>query len=349
MGGVAIVGYGRFGRALSGLVAEAGMTQRAFDPVADVPAPVRAPTLEDAVRGAELVVLAVPGAETAAAARAVATHLAPGAVVLDVGSVKVRPVEALATALGERTPWVATHPLFGPVSLSRAERPLRVVVCTDGPHAAAVERVCAFYTQLGCEVVRQTAEAHDRVMAYTHALTFFVAKGLIDAGADAPVAFSPPSFQAVRRVLEAVRGDAGHLFAAIQLDNPFSQEARAALLAALGASDKALRGAEPMDLSVEPSFRIPAEAARSPELEEARGEIDAVDAELVALLARRLELAQRAARAKSAAGQPVLDPIREAQVLATRRAWAAERGLDGDGAEAVFRAVLDLARQAQRG
>jgi prephenate dehydrogenase len=349
MGRIAIVGFGRFGRALSGLVSAAGMAQRAFDPVIEAPAGVRAESLEEAVRGAELVVLAVPVAATGAAARATAPYLAEGAIVIDVGSVKLRPVEALATTLGERTPWVGTHPLFGPTSLSRAERPLRVVVCTDGPHAAAVETVCAFYTHLGCEVVRQTAEAHDRVMAYTHALTFFVAKGLVDAGADAPVAFSPPSFQAVRRVLEAVRGDAGHLFAAVQLDNPFSQEARAALLAALAASDKALREAAPMDLSLEPSFRIAAVEERSPELEEARGEIDALDAELVALLARRRELAQRAARAKSAAGQPVLDPIREAQVLATRRAWARERGLDEEGAEAVFRAVLDLARQAQRG
>ena len=41
-------------------------------------------------------------------------------------------------------------------------------------------------------------------------------------------AFVPPSFKALARPIDAVRSDAGHLFATIQNDNPFAAAARTA-------------------------------------------------------------------------------------------------------------------------
>jgi prephenate dehydrogenase len=158
--------------------------------------------------------------------------------VLDVGSVKVGPATALAEVLGDEIAWVATHPLFGPLSLALAERPLRVVLCPSAAHPEAARAVRELYERIGCEVVEQTPEGHDRVMAHTHALTFFVAKGMIDAGAGMEVPFAPPSFQAIARTIETVRSDAGHLFAAIARDNPFAAEARKQLVSALSAIDR---------------------------------------------------------------------------------------------------------------
>ena len=66
------------------------------------------------------------------------------------------------------------------------------------------------------------------------------------------------------------------------------------------------------------------------------------------LLARRAELARRAIRAKAEAGQPVPDPAREDAVIATRRAGAIGLGLDPDGVESIFRAVLRFSRRAQQ-
>ena len=78
-------------------------------------------------------------------------------------------------------------------------------------------------------------------MAHTHALTFFVAKGMIDAGAATAVPFAPPSFQAISRTIETVRSDAGHLFAAIARDNPFAPEARKELVRALARDRRGAR------------------------------------------------------------------------------------------------------------
>ncbi|MBV9945552.1 MAG: prephenate dehydrogenase/arogenate dehydrogenase family protein [Myxococcales bacterium] len=351
-GTVAILGYGRFGRALGQLLAEGGVRHRAYDPRADVPDEHRASSLADLVQGATFVVVAVPVAVMRPALRDLAPHLGPEQVVLDVGSVKVLPATALAETLGDRIPWCGTHPLFGPVSLARAERPLRVVVCPSPAHPRAAGRVRHLYESIGCEVIEQTPESHDRVMAHTHALTFFVAKGMIDAGAGMEVPFAPPSFQAIARTIETVRSDAGHLFTAIARDNPFAAEARKELVQALAAIDRALdeEAADPqVDGPADPRrFAIPDLGGRSPELRQAREHIDAVDGEILRLLDQRTQLVQRAAQAKAKLGAPVLDAGRETELLSARRASARELKLDPDAVSDVFRAILTMSRRSQR-
>ena len=285
--------------------------------------------------------------------------LEPSQIVVDVGSVKVRPAAALEEVLGAAIPWCGSHPLFGPLSLAMAERPLRVVVCPAAAHPGAAARVRELYERIGCEVIDQTPEGHDRVMAHTHALTFFVAKGMIDAGAGMEVPFAPPSFQAMARAIEAVRSDAGHLFAAVAHDNPFAAEARKELVQALSAIDRELvdeggsRGAggagpgEPAG-GAGGDVSIPDLGARSPELREARDHIDAIDRDIVRLVARRMELVRRAGRAKAAIGAPVLDGAREAEMLAARGQWAREEKVDPAGVEELFRAILTLSRRTQR-
>lgn len=344
---IALLGYGRFGRALAGLLNDAGLAYRALDPFAEIPAANRADSLASLVAGADAIVVAVPVGRIRASLEDLRPHLAPAQIVLDVGSVKVHPEEAMADVLGDAVPWVATHPLFGPLSLALAERPLRVVVCPNARHPEAVAAVRALYARLGCEVIEQSAEAHDRVMAHTHALTFFVAKGMIDAGAGMQVPFAPPSFQAISRTIETVRSDAGHLFAAIQRENPFAAEARKHLVDALGQIERALAEA-PEDAPPDSTrLAIPDLGQASPELRETRDLIDGLDRELVALLGRRIELAQRAARAKAELGHPVLDAAREAAVLEARRTWGKEQGLAGESVEEIFRAIMRASRRVQ--
>src|SRR5580658_4476381 len=206
---VALLGYGRFGRSLGQLFADGGVAHRAYDPLAAIPAEHRAESLRDLTAGATFVVVAVPVPRLRAALVDLRPHLDRSQIVIDVGSVKVRPAADFAEVLGAAIPWCGTHPLFGPLSLALAERPLRVVVCPAPQHPDAAARVRSLYERIGCEVIEQTAEGHDRVMAHTHALTFFVAKGMIDAGAGMNVPFAPPSFQAISRTIETVRSDAG--------------------------------------------------------------------------------------------------------------------------------------------
>lgn len=342
---VAILGQGRFGRALADLAEDAGLTVRALDPNVEVPAPRRASSLAELIEGAPIVVIAVPVTAMPAALASLAPLLRPEQLVLDVGSVKVLPTNAMQAALGDRIPWVATHPLFGPTSLALAERPLRVVICPNAAHPAATARARAFYERLGCWTIEQSAHAHDKAMAETHALAFFVAKGMLDAGVDTRVPFAPPSFQAIARTVDVVRGDAGHLFAAICADNPHAGDARRRLLDALKAVDAALGEPAHDTMAIAPA--TPPAVVASPELQGTRDRIDEIDQEIVALLGRRAELSRRAMKAKQRLGQPLYDPERETRMLAARRAMAEERTLDAESVEDVFRAILRFSRRVQ--
>jgi len=229
----AVLGYGRFGRAFAELLLQAGHRVHVWDPQADVPAALAAASMPAAVEAARWIVLAMPVPRLRDALVALRPLLHAGHTVLDVGSVKTRPCAAMDELLGEAIPHVGTHPLFGPLSLARNERPRRTVICPAANHPAAAARARELFAGLGCEVIELDPESHDRAMATTHALAFFVAKGLVNLGVDEDMPLAPPSFQGMQHMLSAVRGDAGHLFAAIQRENPFAAEARAQLLAEL--------------------------------------------------------------------------------------------------------------------
>lgn len=345
---IGIVGWGRFGRALGGLFSEAGHVVRAYDP-AGVDGPESAATLAELAAATNVVILAVPIGVLPMAVRELAPRAGPGHLVLDVASVKTRPSEAMEEAFGAAIPWVATHPLFGPTSLALGERPLRVIVCPNRLHPSSVERAMALYESIGCRVIRQDAESHDREMAETHALAYFVAKGMMDASLKLDTENAPPSSRAMLRTVEAVRSDAGHLFLGLHRDNPYAASVRRRFLDALEEVDRTLTEVAP-EPGVPPDpgpFAIPDLGERSPEIRQVRDLIDDVDREIVALLARRAVLARRAGQAKAGLGVGVRDRSRETGMLEARRTWAETAGLEPDLVATVFEEILRVSRKMQ--
>ena len=188
--------------------------------------------------------------------------------------------------------------------------------------------------------------AHDRHMALTHAMAFFIARGLLDLGLGDDLHWTPPSFAALAASIAAVRADAGHLFNAIQLENPYAAATRERLIEALALIDQRLAEA-PVGGNALAIPGIPGLGQHPPALLEVREHIDELDRELVALLQRRCELSTRAALAKRSVGAPVLDADRERALLEQRGQWADEHGLPADVVQAVFRQILAISRRAQ--
>ncbi|HRI70520.1 MAG TPA: prephenate dehydrogenase/arogenate dehydrogenase family protein [Polyangium sp.] len=348
---VAIVGYGRFGRALANLFVDAGYVVRAHDSNVSIPVTLATSSLESLVHGATHVVLAVPTGAMRSVLEEIVLFLDESHLVIDVGSVKIAPCQAFVEVLGARVPWVGTHPLFGPMSLSLAEKPLRVVVCPNSLHPEAARRAGALYGAIGCEVLEESPEAHDRRMAETHVLAFFLAKGILEAQLGIDVPYAPPSFQAITRMVGAVRADAGHLFAAIQRENPFAAETRRKFIQALEAIDARL--VEPGPAPTNPRPKTPestfaSASALAPDLRQTREYIDDLDRELLGLLVRRMELARRARRVKTQLGMGIVDRQREAEVLENRRRWAISERLEPDCVAAIFEAILRLSRFVQQ-
>lgn len=347
---IAVIGWGRFGSAVGERLAESGTHVRGWDPRVAVSPGIAAASAAEAVAGASIVLLAVPVAATESVLASLRPSLTSSHLVIEVGSVKSGPIAALERVLGRAVPWAATHPLFGPLSLALGERPLRAMICPNPLHPGAADRAEAFWKSFGCETIRLDAETHDRAMAQTHALAFFVAKAFLDCGFDLEGEWVPPSVGGIARTVQTARADAGQLFATLHRENPWSGDARARLLEALVKTDAALRApASPGECAHEEgaALRLPESDEPSPLLRDVREGIDALDREMLRLLAQRMELAMRAARAKASVGRGVRDPRREEQVLSARRESAEALGLDPDATSEIFRSIMNLSRAHQ--
>lgn len=145
-----------------------------------------------AVRGAELVVLAVPARVTLELIGRLHALLESGALLTDVCSVK-SPVLARATAEGLGDRFAGSHPLAGTHGSGfAAARPDRlrgcvVYVCETGTPGGdqAARRVMSFWEQvLEAQPVLIDAAAHDRQLAWTSHLPQAVASALAKALAD---------------------------------------------------------------------------------------------------------------------------------------------------------------------
>jgi isochorismate pyruvate lyase len=84
-------------------------------------------------------------------------------------------------------------------------------------------------------------------------------------------------------------------------------------------------------------MKSPAECAS---IEEVRAAIDTIDQEIVQALGLRFEYVKAITRFKKTEAD-VRAPARRAQVLADRRAWAAEVGLDPDVVEQIYVLLID--------
>lgn len=221
---IGIVGLGAFGRFMARHLAP-HFELLGHDPAAEAAPPgVRLAPLDE-VAACPVVILATPVAVMAETARAIAPLVTPGAVVMDVGSVKVKPAQALRDHLPESVDLVGLHPLFGPQSGRDGVAGLKIAVCPVRG-ARAAWRTAAFCRRaLGLKVFVVSPEDHDREAAVVQGLTHMIAKVLL-AMEPLPTRMTTASFERLMQGVDMVRHDSPAVFAAIGRDNPYSAEVR---------------------------------------------------------------------------------------------------------------------------
>ena len=149
---------------------------------------------EEVLPGAGLVILATPLEGTAAVLKALAPHLAEGAVVTDVGSVKGPLAEQLPGLLPQGAVFVGAHPMAGSHhrGLEHAREGLFegapcVLTPTAGTPPEAVAQVREFWEGLGARVLERSPAQHDAEVAWIshvpHAVAFAFAAALEQAPA----------------------------------------------------------------------------------------------------------------------------------------------------------------------
>ena len=130
-------------------------------------------TAAEAVRDADLVVLAVPVGAMGAVAEEIGPHLKPGATVTDVGSVKEAVIEAVTPHLPDGVDFIPGHPLAGtehsgPRSGFATLFQNRFNLLIPGEaRPEAVARLRALWEGMGANVEEMDAAHHDLVLAVT--------------------------------------------------------------------------------------------------------------------------------------------------------------------------------------
>lgn len=148
-------------------------------------------TVAEAVEGADLVVLCVPIGAMEAVAREIAPHLAPGATVTDVGSVKRAVIDAVAPHLPDTVHFIPGHPLAGtehsgPRSgfAELFDNRFCLLVPLEGADPAAVARLRALWEGMGANVEEMEPDHHDLVLAVTSHAPHLIAYTMVGVADD---------------------------------------------------------------------------------------------------------------------------------------------------------------------
>lgn len=224
---IGIIGFGAFGR-LTARHLRSHFRLCAYDPVLPPGAFVETLDVTPASLGTaascSIVILATPVSRLEETVNAIGPFLRPGALVLDVGSVKTIPAEIMRKGLPPHVDIVATHPLFGPHSARDGIAGLKIALCPIRGDRGL--RVAAFLRRiLGLDVIVTTPEAHDRDAAMVQGLTHLIAKVLVQME-PLPTRLTTKSFDLLLEAVGMVRHDAPEVSRAIERANPYSQEVR---------------------------------------------------------------------------------------------------------------------------
>jgi cyclohexadieny/prephenate dehydrogenase len=144
----------------------------------------------EAVRGADLVVLCAPVGANAAIAAEIGPHLAPGAIVTDVGSVKGCVVRDVAPHVPAGVHLIPGHPIAG-TEHSGPEAGFAelfdnrwcILTPPAGADPAAVARLEALWRGLGSNVEIMAPEHHDLVLAITSHVPHLIAYNIVNTAA----------------------------------------------------------------------------------------------------------------------------------------------------------------------
>jgi cyclohexadieny/prephenate dehydrogenase len=147
-------------------------------------------SIADAVKDADLVILAAPVGAYGEITKEMAPHLKRGAIVSDTGSVKAAVVRDVGPHIPEGVHLVPAHPVSG-TEQSGPEAGFAelfdgrwcLLTPPDGADAKAVEAVTRFWEGLGSNVEIMEPKHHDLVLAITSHLPHLIAYNIVGTAA----------------------------------------------------------------------------------------------------------------------------------------------------------------------
>lgn len=186
----------------------------------------------------DYIIVAVPLSALPGLLQQIRPILKPSTVLIDVCSVKQKPMEIYKQILPKHKNLVFTHPMFGPQSAGSGLVGHTIIFCNQNTASKNIQKFCR--DRLGLKVVSMSAPEHDVVMANMHALTFFVARGLNNLGLK-PSRFQAPSFKILLDLVELDKAQSQELFETVECGNPAASLVRSHFIDELQKLDARLR------------------------------------------------------------------------------------------------------------
>ncbi len=148
-------------------------------------------TAVDAIKDADLVILAVPVGAMAAVAEEIGPHLKPGATLSDVGSVKASVIQNVSPFVPAGVHFIPAHPLAGtehsgPRSgfAELFDNRWCILVPVENTDAAALAQLRDFWQKIGANVEVMDAQHHDLVLAVTSHAPHLIAYTMVGVADD---------------------------------------------------------------------------------------------------------------------------------------------------------------------
>jgi prephenate dehydrogenase len=218
---IALIGYGRFGKLL------ARHLHTRFSLLAADPALkrsdrfVRRVTTERAFQS-PVIVLAVPIRKLKALLARHGRRCNPGALVIDVCSVKEAPIGWMKQYLPSSVALLGTHPLFGPDSAPDSLTHHPVILCPERISSRRLQSIRRHLTSVGLQHTDMTPADHDRLMARSLFLAQLIGRGLSEMPLPAHRA-TTMNYRNLIRIVTTAENDSKELFRDMYRYNRFAR------------------------------------------------------------------------------------------------------------------------------
>ena len=150
----------------------------------------------------------------------------PNALVIDVCSVKVKPLQVLERLLPETCQIIGTHPMFGPASVYKNNGldGLKCVVCPVRVGQETLDSFTGFVADiLKLRVINKTPVQHDQEMAYVQGLSHYIGRTM-DIMNIPNTELATLAYDDLLDMKNIQGHDSWELFESIMNENPYARE-----------------------------------------------------------------------------------------------------------------------------
>lgn len=166
----------------------------------------------------------------------------PEALVIDVCSVKIKPLEVLKKQLPKTCAIIGTHPLFGPASIKESGGivGLKCAFCPARADRPTIDEAQKFLSlTLKLKVIELSPEEHDEQMAYAQGLSHYIAR-VMDKMDIPKCELSTLAYDDLYDMKLVQAKDSWELFESIMHENPYAKEVNDSFKRAQSDLDKKL-------------------------------------------------------------------------------------------------------------